>query len=39
MGDVMNEIITTRIRYENFNQALNFRSQDDIKTVVVWRED
>jgi threonine dehydrogenase-like Zn-dependent dehydrogenase len=29
-------LITTRIGYENFRQALDFRSEDDIKTVVVW---
>lgn len=38
-GDLMDEIITTRIGYENFNHALNFRSKEDIKTVVVWHED
>lgn len=30
------QLITTRVGYKIFSQALDFRSEDDIKTVVVW---
>ncbi|HYF67627.1 MAG TPA: glucose 1-dehydrogenase [Ohtaekwangia sp.] len=36
--DVMEEIITTRINYKRFKEALDFRSVDDIKTVIEWNE-
>lgn len=37
-GNVINELITTRINYTEFDRALNFRSPDDIKTVIVWNQ-
>lgn len=30
------ELITTRVGHDSFHQALDFRSEDDIKTVVMW---
>lgn len=38
-GDLMDEIITNRITYTDFKEALEQRSIDDIKTVVVWVDD
>ncbi|HEY1024617.1 MAG TPA: glucose 1-dehydrogenase [Sphingobacteriaceae bacterium] len=35
-GTVIDELITMRVHYSDFERALNFRSQDDIKTVIVW---
>lgn len=35
-GDLMDEIITTRVNYKDFRRALDFRSVDDIKTVIEW---
>jgi threonine dehydrogenase-like Zn-dependent dehydrogenase len=35
-GSVMEELITTRVPYSDFMKALEFRSVDDIKTVVEW---
>lgn len=35
-GSLMDELITTRIGYKEFQSALDFRSVDDIKTVVEW---
>lgn len=35
-GGLMDELITTRISYKEFQSALDFRSVDDIKTVVEW---
>lgn len=35
-GTVIEDLITTRISYREFEKALNFRSPDDIKTVVTW---
>lgn len=35
-GTLIDEIITTRVSYREFRQALEFRSVDDIKTVVEW---
>jgi hypothetical protein len=32
----MEELITTRVPYSDFMKALEFRSVDDIKTVVEW---
>jgi len=33
---LMDEIITTRVSYKEFKQALDFRCIDDIKTVIQW---
>lgn len=35
-GNIIDEIITTKVNYKNFTEALNQRSVDDIKTVVIW---
>lgn len=35
-GNLVNELITTRIPFTGFSDALNFRSDDDIKTVITW---
>lgn len=35
-GDLIDGIITARVPYTDFAKALDFRSQDDIKTVIVW---
>lgn len=35
-GSLMDEMITTRVSYNKFQQALDFRSVDDIKTVIEW---
>ena len=35
-GSLMDEIITTRVSYREFRKALDFRSIDDIKTVIEW---
>jgi glucose 1-dehydrogenase len=35
-GSLMEELITTRISYREFREALNVRSVDDIKTVIEW---
>lgn len=37
-GDLIEEIITTRIPYQQFREALDLRSQNDIKTVLKWAE-
>lgn len=37
-GTLMDEIITTRVSYRDFRKALDFRSIDDIKTVIEWAE-
>lgn len=35
-GSLVDEIITARLSYQQFREALDLRSQDDIKTVLVW---
>jgi threonine dehydrogenase-like Zn-dependent dehydrogenase len=35
-GGLMEELITTRVPYTDFVKALDFRSVDDIKTVIEW---
>ncbi len=35
-GGLMDEIITTRIGFREFKKALDFRSVNDIKTVIEW---
>ncbi|ARS38058.1 MULTISPECIES: glucose 1-dehydrogenase [Pontibacter] len=35
-GNLTTNIITTRVSYQQFSSALNFRSVDDIKTVIEW---
>ncbi|HYG37918.1 MAG TPA: glucose 1-dehydrogenase [Cytophagales bacterium] len=35
-GDLMDEIITTRVGYDQFKDALELRTENDIKTVIVW---
>jgi hypothetical protein len=35
-GGVMEDFVTTRVPYTEFVKALDFRSVDDIKTVVEW---
>lgn len=35
-GSLVDEIITTRIDYSKFREALDLRSDDDIKTVLEW---
>ncbi len=35
-GDLVDEIITNRIPYRDFEKALQQRSDDDIKTVIEW---
>lgn len=35
-GGLLDELITTRLTYKNFKQALDLRSVDDIKTVIEW---
>lgn len=35
-GNLVDEIITTRMPYQQFREALELRAQDDIKTVLVW---
>ena len=35
-GSLVDDIITTRVSYLEFEKALNFRSVDDIKTVIEW---
>jgi glucose 1-dehydrogenase len=35
-GSLMDELITTRISYRQFEEGLNVRSDDDIKTVIEW---
>lgn len=37
-GELVNEIITTRVPYSRFMEALDKRSVDDIKTVVEWAD-
>ena len=37
-GLLMEEIITTRISYREFQKALEIRSVDDVKTVIEWIE-
>ncbi|RVT98425.1 alcohol dehydrogenase [Mucilaginibacter limnophilus] len=36
-GNLVDELITTRIHFDNFEKALDFRSSDDIKTVITWK--
>ena len=38
-GDLVDELITTRLSYHQFMEALNQRSDDDIKTVVQWSDE
>jgi threonine dehydrogenase-like Zn-dependent dehydrogenase len=35
-GSVIDEIVTTRVPYQQFTTALDLRSVDDIKTVIEW---
>ncbi len=35
-GDLLDGLITTRLRYDEFDAAINQRSEDDIKTVIEW---
>ena len=35
-GDLIDELITTRIGFDEFEKAIHFRDTDDIKTVVTW---
>src|SRR5690606_1633274 len=35
-GDLIDGIITKRIKYTDFSEALDLRSADDIKTVICW---
>lgn len=35
-GSLVDEIITTRVSYHKFQDALDFRSSDDIKTIIEW---
>ncbi len=35
-GRLVDDIITTRLRYDEFEDAIMLRSDDDIKTVVEW---
>lgn len=35
-GNLIDEIITTRLHYNQFDLAINQRSEDDIKTVIEW---
>ena len=35
-GDLIDQLITTRLPYTNFMDALHLRSDDDIKTVIEW---
>lgn len=36
-GNLIDGIITRKLSYNNFEEALNLRSEDDIKTVISWR--
>ena len=36
-GALMDEIVTTRVNYKDFQQAFDFRSVYDIKTVIEWK--
>ncbi len=36
-GDLVDEIITSRIAYQDFEKAIDQRSEDDIKTVIEWK--
>ncbi|SDK83591.1 Threonine dehydrogenase [Catalinimonas alkaloidigena] len=38
-GDVVDELITTRLSYTQFSEALNQRDEDDIKTVIQWSDE
>ncbi|WP_018478861.1 glucose 1-dehydrogenase [Pontibacter roseus] len=35
-GDLLNEIITTRLPFQQYREALDLRSENDIKTVLLW---
>lgn len=35
-GTLVDEIITTRLRYDQFQQAIDQRSDNDVKTVIEW---
>lgn len=35
-GNLVDELITKRISYQHFKDALDYRSDDDIKTVITW---
>ncbi|GAB3833190.1 hypothetical protein [Pontibacter rugosus] len=35
-GNLTTDIIATRVSYQQFSSALNFRTVDDIKTVIEW---
>lgn len=35
-GDLIDNLITARVPYTDFTRALEYRSQDDIKTVISW---
>lgn len=35
-GDLLSQMITSRISYSAFMDAIEFRSEDDIKTVIAW---
>lgn len=36
-GPVIDDLITKRVSYTLFREAINFRGPDDIKTVIEWR--
>lgn len=36
-GDLIRELITARVDSGDFARALDFRSEDDIKTVILWK--
>lgn len=38
-GELLDELITTRISYQHFKEAMDLRSEDDIKTVITWTVD
>jgi threonine dehydrogenase-like Zn-dependent dehydrogenase len=38
-GNLIDQIITTRIGHEQFRNAIDFRSVDDIKTVIQWAKE
>jgi glucose 1-dehydrogenase len=35
-GNLINELITARVTYDKFQEAIDIRSEDDIKTVIEW---
>lgn len=39
LGDLVDQLITSRISYDRFQEAIDLRSEDDIKTVIEWSKD